>query len=360
MEQTDITSKLISESVIRTNLTAIFTDAIIVDNNFFIVAVSESISKITGFEAADLEGRPLDHFSSSPSLQDTLKKKLINGFSEKGTVVALRTKNFGFISCQITGFYLGLISDLNGFIVLRVKQLDEINQLCQQLEVSRNELDEFVYRASHDLRGPLATIRGLINLMKLRPSTEEMMNLVDMVDSHAIKMDDRLFGLHYLSESGRGDVDPADLNAYALESTLRSTIEENHPIDNIHFHFDTVMAVYKGINNQFIVSLLNNILLYLLALPKSQMNSMSVAISTGDANIRVIIDSKGFLGSYQLMKAIRQKAPLYSNAVTYSQLIHYYAAQKIAHKIKASLQINFINDDEQNIVVVIPITEEQG
>ena len=358
MNEPDITCRLISESAIRTNLTAIFTDAIIVDNNFFIAAISDSISKMTGFEAAELEGKPLDHLSTSSCLQEALRKKLVNGFSEKGTIAAIKTKTFGFISCQITGFYLGLISDFSGFIILRVKQLDEINHLNKQLESSRNELDEFVYRASHDLRGPLATIRGLVNLMKLRPSMEEMCSLVDMIDAHAAKMDDRLFGLHYLSESARGEVNHGDLNSYALESTLRATIEENHPIDDIHFHFNTAFAVYKGINDQLVTSLINNILLYLLTLPKSEMNSLSVAISGCSNSVRITIDSKGFLGSYQLMKAVRQKAPLYSNAVTYSQLIHYYAAQKIAQKIKATLQINFINEDQQNICVVIPVAED--
>ena len=358
MEQNDITCTLISESAIRKNLTAIFTDAIVVDNNFLVAAVSDSIIKMTGFEAVEFEGKALDIFSPTGSLKEILKKKLSNGFSEKGTITSIRTKNSGVVSCQITGFYLGLISDLSGFIILRVKQLDEINLLNKQLESSRNELDEFVYRASHDLRGPLATIRGLINLMKLQPSMDEMMNLVNMIDAHAIKMDDRLFGLHYLSESGRGEMSAGDLNSYALESTLRSTLEENHPIDDIHFHFSTANSVYKGINEEFVTSLVNNILLYLLALPKSEMNSISVSLAAGSNSIRVTIDSKGFIGSYQLMKAIRQKAPLYSNAVTYLQLIHYYAAQKIAHKIKASIQVNFINDDEQNITVVVPITED--
>ena len=358
MEQNDITCKLISESVIRKNLTAIFTDAIVVDNNFLVTAISDSIVKMTGFEAAELEGKSLDIFSPTGSLKDILKKKLSNGFSERGTIASIKTKSAGVVSCQITGFYLGLISDLSGFIILRIKQLDEINLLNKQLESSKNELDEFVYRASHDLRGPLATIRGLINLMKLQPSMDEMMNLVKMIDTHAIKMDDRLFGLHYLSESGRGEVNPGDLNSYALESTLRATIEENHPIDDIHFHFSKASSVYKGINEEFVTSLVNNILLYLLALPKSEMNSISVSLTAGSNSIRLIIDSKGFIGSYQLMKAIRQKAPLYSNAVTYLQLIHYYAAQKIAHKIKASIQVNFINDDEQNITVVVPVTED--
>ena len=53
MEQLDITCRLISESTIRTNLTTIFSDAIIVDNNFFITAVSDSITKMTGLENAE-------------------------------------------------------------------------------------------------------------------------------------------------------------------------------------------------------------------------------------------------------------------------------------------------------------------
>ena len=357
MEQTDITYRLISESTIQKNLTAIFTDAIIVDDKFFIAAISDSITKMTGFEASDLIGKPLDHLSPSSSLQEALKKALINGFCDQGTTASIKTKGFGTISCQITGFYLGLISDFSGFIVLRVKQLDEINQLNIQLETSRNELDEFVYRASHDLRGPLATMRGLINLMKLKPPMEEMLNLVEMIDLHAIKMDDRLFGLHYLSESGRGDTSTEYLNSFALESSLRSTLEENRPINNILFHFNSPMASYKGINDQLVTSLLNNVLLYLLALPNSEISIVAVSITALSNNVQINIDSKGFVGSYQLMKAIRQKAPLYSNAVTYSQLVHYYAAQKIAQKIKASLQIDFINDDEQNITVVIPFAE---
>ena len=95
-------------------------------------------------------------------------------------------------------------------------------------------------------------MRGLINLMKLMPPMEEMLDLVEMIDVHAIKMDDRLFGLHYLSETGRGDIHTEDLNSCALESSLRSTLEENHPIDDIHFHFNSTAVIYKGINDQFV------------------------------------------------------------------------------------------------------------
>src|SRR5688572_7196803 len=121
MEQPDITYKLISESTIRKNLTAIFSDAIVIDDNFFIAAISDSITRMTGFDGTDLEGKPLDFLSITGSLQETLKKKLINGFCEQGTIATIKTNGLSPISCQITGFYLGLISDFSGFIILRFK-----------------------------------------------------------------------------------------------------------------------------------------------------------------------------------------------------------------------------------------------
>ncbi|MBA4055543.1 MAG: hypothetical protein C0490_12585 [Marivirga sp.] len=355
MDQNDITHQLISEVSIRKNLTSIFTDAIIIHDNFSIAAVSDSILTITGFQHEELENRPLDYLSGSDSLQYILQKELAKGFSESGIVTALKTRDFGFITCQITGFYLGLISDMSGFIILRVKQVDEINQLNKQLENSQNDLDEFVYRAAHDLRGPLATIRGLVNLMKLKPSGDEMMNLVDLIDSQAIKMDDRLLGLHYLSGSSQLDPSITILNCDALESSLRATLEENHTINHINFQFTSSAPVFKGVPEQHITSIINNILLYLLTLPKSEINSISFSIAGIESGLRVDIVSTGFLGNFQLMKAIRQKAPIYSSAVTYTQLIHYFAAQKIAQKIKASLRIDFVNEDAQYISIVVPV-----
>jgi len=353
--QDDITYQLITPTDIKRNLTSIFNDAIVVRENFVIAAVSKCILKITGFEEHELEHQPLNFLSASESLQTLLQRELSNGFSAKGVVTSMRTRNSGLITCEITGFYLGLISDLNGYIILRVRQIDEISLLNKQLESSRKELDEFIYRAAHDLRGPLATIRGLVNLMKLDPGAEETMKFVEMIDTHAIKMDDRLFGLHYLSQTGRAEQPTiGELNSNLLESSLRSTVEQNHAIDQIHFHFHSAKDSFKQVHDVLVTSMLNNILLYLLALPRTENNHIYISLRETIDGILVIINSRGFIASYQLMNAIRQKAALYSNAVTYSQLVHYYAAQKISFITESRLEITTIREDEQCFSIAIP------
>jgi nitrogen-specific signal transduction histidine kinase len=353
MGKRDITRTIISTNTIQHNLTSIFTDSIILKDNFEIAALSNGVADLVGYSHDELIEKPIDFLAHGSPIVYRLKDELQHGFFEKITL-PLRTKNFGFVTCHLSGFYLGLISDLTGYIVLRIKPVDEINFLNRQLERSHQELDEFIYRASHDLRGPLATIRGLTNLMKLQEPDDEMKSLIMMLDASATKMDDRLSRLHYLSEIGHSDASSIHLNCHELETSLRATLEENIHIDQIQFHFSAFDNVVPEFNGQAIISMLNNILLYLLQLPQNETKHLICSIKRSDNGLQMSVHSLGFIADYPVRQAINQKASLYSNVITYSQLINYYAAQKVAQTLKASLWVNFLNEDEQKISAFIP------
>ncbi|MDZ7608667.1 MAG: PAS domain-containing sensor histidine kinase [Cyclobacteriaceae bacterium] len=59
----------------------------------------------------------------------------------------------------------------------------------RDLQKVNSELDSFVYRVSHDLRAPLTSILGLINLMKLESSKEKVMEYVDLQEKSIRKLD---------------------------------------------------------------------------------------------------------------------------------------------------------------------------
>jgi len=60
----------------------------------------------------------------------------------------------------------------------------------EDLEKTNKELDQFVYSVSHDLRAPLASVAGILNLIKL-----ESIDLPKIIENYNKLMEDRVQGL---------------------------------------------------------------------------------------------------------------------------------------------------------------------
>ncbi|MDX2195658.1 MAG: tetratricopeptide repeat-containing sensor histidine kinase [Cytophagales bacterium] len=85
----------------------------------------------------------------------------------------------------------------------------EISAQSQQLKVLNEELDNFVYRSSHDLKAPLTSILGLINISKIERSS-------DMLDEFHQRM---------VSSIGKLMIVLSDISNYSKNSRLALTFE---------------------------------------------------------------------------------------------------------------------------------------
>jgi PAS domain S-box-containing protein len=59
----------------------------------------------------------------------------------------------------------------------------------EELKIRNAELDNFVYKVSHDLRAPLSSILGLVNLAKLPGNTDNPMDYIDIIGSKVEHLD---------------------------------------------------------------------------------------------------------------------------------------------------------------------------
>lgn len=120
----------------------------------------------------------------------------------------------------------------------RKKAEVKIRKQKDLLEKTNTELDRFVYIASHDLKAPLLSIQGLINLAEISEDQEEIYKCLDM-------MKERVKGLEYFitdiinySRNVRQGIIKEEIN---LKEMIRKIIDElqyMENVDKLHFTLD--------------------------------------------------------------------------------------------------------------------------
>lgn len=87
-------------------------------------------------------------------------------------------------------------------------QLEQkVTDRTQQLELTLNELDTFLYRSSHDIRRPLSTLLGLENVAKLQTQDKEILSLFEMVGETVRHMDSMLLKLQMAYELSQQSIE---------------------------------------------------------------------------------------------------------------------------------------------------------
>ncbi len=78
------------------------------------------------------------------------------------------------------------------FALEAYKLKSENKELIDKLKKTNRELDELVYRSSHDLRAPLASVLGLINLAKKEDNLDKIRQYLELKEKSIIRLDQLL------------------------------------------------------------------------------------------------------------------------------------------------------------------------
>jgi signal transduction histidine kinase len=76
-----------------------------------------------------------------------------------------------------------------------VEDISERKKADLQLQLVNEELDTFVYNASHDLRGPIASLLGLCTVAQMEVADKEALNYLALINKTATHMNGVLLSL---------------------------------------------------------------------------------------------------------------------------------------------------------------------
>jgi hypothetical protein len=349
----NIAKTLIFDENFRNCVGNIFPDSIILNTQFRFVAISQNILDATGYKYEELVSKSISCISASCDLEKALGEKLRKGYFDEEPFQVTK-KNEGAILYAMSGFYLGLVGDVNRMIVLKWKNLDEINFMYDRLETKTAEIDRFVYLSAHALRGPLATMKGLIGLIKTCEDKDESKFLISQLAIFSDKLDDKLHRLIFFAESDKEH--ESHQNALTLQQigeSLKENISEatiDHPIN---FSFDPFECELVLEHSKVILSMLRNLVLFFCQRETYPNNRISISVHSSDNAAEFILRAGGFSISEQLKEKLSTTNFGYSEILLHQELVNCYAAKKIIFKLRGD--VHFVVNAVNEVVILITI-----
>ena len=152
----------------------------------------------------------------------------------------------------------------------------KINDTLEELQQTHDELDTFVYRASHDLKAPVSRISGLVTLAKMELKEGEEAQYYDLIELAAREMKDLLAKLATVHEIFNKQVEQEEVNLSSMISEvwdasgyLRKDVEVNFDLD---IDSSTMIKTDVYLLLLLLESLLHNALIFRKNKPEAEIN----------------------------------------------------------------------------------------
>lgn len=140
------------------------------------------------------------------------REKIINAVRETGKAENLEVEVKRADGELIWVLFSASIDLKNNIIETIVIDITERKEAVLELQKVNFELDNFVYHASHDLRSPLSSILGLLNIYKKEDNPSVKADCIDRVENSVMRLDHLVHELLAISRNDRINDDHVSMN----------------------------------------------------------------------------------------------------------------------------------------------------
>jgi PAS domain S-box-containing protein len=160
-----------------------------------VVQINKGFEEMFGFTQSELSGKELNQFIVPDALVS--EGNDLNSLITSYRVIRIEThrirKDGARLSVIIYGVPVHLDDTTIGIFGVYV-DITESKKVEEELKIRNIELDNFVYKVSHDLRAPLSSVLGLVNLASLPGNDDNLKDYLPLIGQKVRQLD------HFISD----------------------------------------------------------------------------------------------------------------------------------------------------------------
>jgi PAS domain S-box-containing protein len=236
----DITERKQTEERIRKNetmLAQLFQNlpmaVVLLNNKGKVEEINKGFEEMFGYSLEELQGKSVNDFIVP---EDLVSEGVdLNNLISTNRVVSLETirKNKAGKLINVILYGMPVLLDEQTVSIYGVYvDFTERKRIEEELKIRNTELDNFVYKVSHDLRAPLSSILGLVHLAKLPGNTDNPMDYIEIIGNKVMHLDHFIGDVLSHSKNLKVEVTTSEVD---LKKIITQTFADLHYLQGVEF-----------------------------------------------------------------------------------------------------------------------------
>lgn len=344
------------EQLIRSIFQTVQVGICVTDEHDRFVTVNDTFCVLSGYTSQELIGQPISLFTLLPAFEfdnlnvDPTAPMETYAKRKDGHLIDILTVTSNLTQENVSDLRITTVQDITSRKVAERK----FNDQYRELEKANSELDLFVYSASHDLRAPLTSMMGLINIAVQETSEPNQLQYLKMMEKSIHKLDGYIKDIVSYSRNSRLDVEKQKI---CFGTLIHETIE------NLKFMGNADRIEYKiSIDEEFpyysdksrINTVIDNIISNSIKYQRKDIKPfVAISVKTSATNVEIILEDNGEgIAEEHLPKVFDM---FFRSSVSNSGSgLGLFIVKETVHKLKGTVDIMSLLNKGTTLVIRIP------
>ncbi|MCS7004783.1 MAG: HAMP domain-containing histidine kinase [Cytophagales bacterium] len=235
------------------------------------------------------------------------------------------------------------------------QRTEELIALNEELNISYRELDDFIYRASHDIKGPLVSIIGLCHLAEMETKDEHCLQYFKMIAQTAISLRNLLTRLLSVDNLKKMEINPRVWHLSTIFEQLENFVRQKED-ERIRYDFIYPPNISIYVDKNVLTILLENLLEYAfnnITIKRYNTSFLEVKAIDNANDLLFFISYNGNTIPPELSKEIFKLFHRTSNHSGHTGL-ELYSATLAATKLGGKIELVYSTEEETLFNIFLP------
>jgi signal transduction histidine kinase len=259
----------------------------------------------------------------------------------------------GVILIMSVGFMLGVNEESEKRLRILAEEIDIKNT---HLQKTNAELDRFFYSTSHDLRSPLLSIKGLVNITRNETADTKVIRYLDMMTERADRLDLFIRDIIDYSKNTRTELSRDIVDVTQLVEEVKDNFQFLEGASNIRF-FDNILVYKVTTDKTRLTVILNNLISNAIKYHNKDNSSqwIKVNIFPSGKDLNIVVSDNGLGISKEQQSRIFEMFYRGTEKSNGSGLGLYIVKETI-EKMNGSIQVESKEGIGTSFTVTIPVS----